>query len=163
LYLACALVFIALSGVALHPLVRGPKSLIQFYKIFLPAFGVYAIAWSTAWFAVGFGPGEWLGSLAGSILLSAMIARGFRTFRSVFKVSLVMFVLHSAGYFLGGQLMRWMVSTMDGDLPGSHNSVFPKLAWGLLYGLGVGAGLGYAFFMFQSDSALTTKTPTVAD
>jgi hypothetical protein len=163
LYLACAFVFIALSGLTLHPLVRGPKSLLQFYKIFLPAFGAYAIAWSAAWFALRFGPGEWLGSLTGSMVLSAMIARGFRTFRSVFKVSSVIFVLHSAGYFLGGQLMRWMMSTMDGGLPGSHNSVFPKLAWGLLYGLGLGAGLGYAFFTFQSKSAVTTKTPTVAD
>jgi hypothetical protein len=36
LYLACAIVFIAFSGLALHPLVRGSGSLVRFYKIFIP-------------------------------------------------------------------------------------------------------------------------------
>ena len=65
LYVACAIVFIALSGLTLHPLVRGPGSLVRFYKIFIPAFAAYAVAWSAAWFAFRFGLGEWLGSLAG--------------------------------------------------------------------------------------------------
>jgi hypothetical protein len=140
LYLACAITFVGLSGLVLHPLVRGPNSLARFYKIFIPAFCVYAIAWSAAWFMLRFGWGEWLGSLAGSVLLAAMIGRGFGTFRSVIKVSMVVFALHSAGYFGGGWIMSW-----------SHIALAAKLGWGLVYGLGLGTGLGYAFFTFQNE------------
>src|SRR5580698_3432440 len=101
LYFVCAITFIVFSGMALHPLVRGPRSLIRFYKIFIPAFAAYAVAWSAAWFAWGFGVGEWLGSLAGSIVLAVMIGWGLGNFRSLVKVSMIMFILHSGGYFLG--------------------------------------------------------------
>jgi hypothetical protein len=151
LYFACAIAFIVFSGMALHPLVRGPRSLVRFYKIFIPAFGAYAVVWSAAWFAWRFGLGEWLGSLAGSIVLAVMIGRGFGNFPSVVKVSAVMFALHSAGYFLGGRIMHWFASSSNGGLRGGHISALAKLCWGALYGLGVGAGLGYAFFTFQNE------------
>ena len=153
LYLACAIVFIALSGLALHPLVRGLESLGRFYKIFVPAFGAYAIAWRAVWFALRFGAGEWLGSLAGSVVLTGMIARGLKSYRSIVKVCVIVFVLHSAGYFLGGRFMQWMAASTAGELKNGHISALAKLCWGLLYGLGVGAGLGYAFFSFQNESA----------
>jgi hypothetical protein len=158
LYLTCALVFIGLSGLVLHPLVRGPGSLMRFYKIFLPAFGAYAVAWSAAWFVSRFGLGEWLGSLAGSVLLAFMIGRGLGHCRSLVKVSIVMFALHSAGYFAGGRLMGWLMSSAHAGLLGGHHFALAQLSWGLLYGLGTGAGLGYAFFTFQIESAPTTKT-----
>lgn len=151
LYLACAIAFITLSGLALHPLVRGPGSLGRFYKIFIPAFGSYAIAWSAVWFAFRFGAGEWLGSLAGSVVLTGMIARGLKSYRSIVKVCVIVFVLHSAGYFFGRRLMQWMAASTAEGLKNGHVSALPKLCWGLLYGLGVGAGLGYAFFSFQSE------------
>jgi hypothetical protein len=159
LYLACAIVFIALSGLVLHPLVRGPGSLGRFYKIFIPAFGAYAIAWSAVWFALRFGTGEWLGSLAGSIVLTGMIGRGLKSYRSIVKVCVIVFVLHSAGYFFVGRLMQWLAVSMAGGLKNGHVSALPKLCWGLLYGLGVGAGLGYAFFTFQNESLCTVKAP----
>jgi hypothetical protein len=163
LYLACAIVFIALSGLALHPLVRGPASLVRFYKIFIPAFAAYAVAWSAAWFAFRFGLGEWLGSLAGSVVLAVMVARGFGNFRPVIRVMVVIFVLHSAGYFLGGKSMLWLTIPAHGGLRGGHISSLAKLSWGLFYGLGVGAGLGYAFFTFQDEPAETAKTVNSKD
>jgi hypothetical protein len=162
-YFACAITFIVFSGMALHPLVRGPRSLVRFYKIFIPAFGAYAVAWSAAWFAWRFGLGEWLGSLAGSIVLAVMIGRGLGNFRSVVKVSIVMFALHSAGYFFGGRLMRWIASSTIGGLRGGHFSALAKLCWGALYGLGVGAGLGYAFFTLQDPFADPANTPSTND
>jgi len=158
LYLTCALVFIASSGLALHPLVRGPGSLMRFYKIFLPAFGAYAVAWSAAWFVLRFGLGEWLGSLAGSVLLALMIGRGLGNCRSLVKVCVVMFALQSAGYFGGGRLMAWLMNPAHGAFLGGHGFALAKLSWGLLYGLGTGAGLGYAFFTFQNEPARTAKT-----
>jgi len=157
LYLACALAFVIFSGLALHPLVRGPSSLARFYKIFIPAFVVYAIVWSAAWFALGFGWGEWLGSMFGSIALAMMIGRGFRTSRSVIKVAVILFALHSAGYFLGGMCMSSLMRMAHGPGAGRNMALMAELAWGLIYGLGLGAGLGYAFFTFQNGLAPKTK------
>jgi hypothetical protein len=163
LYLACAAVFIALSGLALHPLVHGPGSLVRFYKIFIPAFGLYVVAWLAAWFVLRFGPGEWLGSLAGSVVLAVMVGRGLGTSRSLVKVSVVLFVLHSAGYFIGGQSMSRLTGFAEGGQGGGLISVLPKLCWGLFYGLGFGAGLGYAFFTFQEESTPTRGSATPTD
>jgi hypothetical protein len=157
LYLTCALVFVAWSGLVLHPLVRGPGSLMRFYKIFLPAFGAYAVAWSAAWFLLRFGLGEWLGSLAGSFLLALMIGRGLGNCGSLVKVSVVMFVLHSAGYFAGGRLMGWLMKSAHSRSLGVPYFALAQLSWGLLYGLGTGAGLGYAFFTFQIEPSSTGK------
>jgi hypothetical protein len=86
-----------------------------------------------------------------------MIGRGFGNFRPVIKVSVVMFALHSAGYFIGARLMPWLASSAHGGLQGGHISALAKLCCGLLYGLGVGAGLGYAFFTFQNEAGLTDR------
>jgi hypothetical protein len=155
LYLACAVVFLGLSGLLLHPLLRGPGSLIRFYKVFLPAFMAYAVVWCAAWFVGKAGVGEWIGSLAGSLVFTALIGRSLGNLRSWCWAATVMFISHSAGYFLGGKLMYWMIGSGGTDLfagmAKSQISLMAKLGWGLLYGLGFGAGLGYAFFVFQKD------------
>jgi hypothetical protein len=159
LYLACAAVFVGLSGVLLHPLARGPRSLRRFYKIFVPAFGAYAVVWCAAWFAFRFGLGEWLASFLGSLVLSVMIGRGLGNLRPVVKVAPAMFILHSAGYFLGGRLMLAVASlAKHGGQSGLQISNAAKLCWGLAYGLGVGAGLGYAFFTFQTERPSNTPS-----
>lgn len=153
LYIACAVVFLGLSGLLLHPLLRGPGSLIRFYKAFIPAFMAYAVIWSAAWFVGKTGAGEWIGSLAGSLVFTALIGRSLGNLQSWGRVAAVMFVAHSAGYFLGGKLMYWMIGSggaeMFAGLTKSQIGLMAKLGWGLLYGLGFGAGLGYAFFVFQ--------------
>jgi len=54
LYAVCALVFMGLSGIFLHRLIIGPGSLLKFYKLFAPAFALYAIAWTAAWMGLAF-------------------------------------------------------------------------------------------------------------
>ncbi|MBC8001158.1 MAG: hypothetical protein H7X97_01105 [Opitutaceae bacterium] len=157
LYVACAVVFLGLSGLLLHPLLRGPESLIRFYKVFIPAFMAYAVVWSVAWFVGKTGLGEWIGSLAGSLVFTALIGRSLGNLRSWGQVAAVMFIAHSAGYFSGGKLMYWMIgpggAEMFAGMAKAQISLMAKLGWGLLYGLGFGAGLGYGFFVFQK----TTK------
>src|SRR5690348_6542500 len=110
LYAACALVFVCLSGPLLHPLVPAPGSVARFYSAFIPAFVAYAVVWSASWFLLRFGPGEWLGSFLGTAAFAGVIGWRLQCLRSFGKVMLVLFALHSAGYFVGGQLMRWELS-----------------------------------------------------
>jgi hypothetical protein len=149
LYAACALVFLALSGLLLHPLVPGPHSLLRFYQIFIPAFLAYAIVWCAVWFILRFGPGEWLASFLATAAFAGVVTWRFHHPRSFFRIALVLFIANSAGYFLGGQLMRWLfthaASSFFSGLSRPSISLIAKLAWGLLYGLGFGAGIGYAF------------------
>jgi len=137
LFVACLLVFLGASGCVLHRLVRGPRSFFRFYSIFVPAFVAYAVLWCVAWFTLGFGKGEWTASLAGSIAFVAMTALRFGNYRGLAVACVVFFCLHSAGYFLGSEFMRWM--------KGSGG----QLGWGLIYGFGFGAGMGYVFYTFQ--------------
>jgi len=155
LYIACAMVFIGLSGLLLHPLLHGSGSVIRFYKIFVPAFLAYAMVWSAAWFVWKMGAGEWVGSLAGSLVFTALTGWSLGGFRSWAwgRAATVMFVAHSLGYFLGGKLMYWMIGPGGAGwftgITKTQISLIAKLGWGLLYGLGFGAGLGHAFFVFQ--------------
>lgn len=155
LYIGCLIIFLGVSGLLLRSLVLGPNSLGRFYKIFTPAFLAYAMVWSAAWFELHFGAGEWAGSLGGCAVFVALVGRGFGNYRGFAMACLVMFVCHSAGYFLGGKCMGWILSPGGGGggvLSGfskAQLSVAGKLSWGLFYGLGFGAGMGYVFFVFQ--------------
>ena len=155
LYGACALVFLGSSGLFLHPLVRGPGSLLRFYKLFVPAFLAYAITWCAAWFTLRFGLGEWLGSLLGTTAFAATTAWLLKSYRGFTKATILLFVFHSAGYFLGGQMMHWLTGPVGHKLLAQVNkealSIITKLSWGLLYGLGFGAGIGYTFHMLQGE------------
>jgi hypothetical protein len=153
LYGACLLVFLGVSGLLLPPLVVASPRLVRFYLVFIPAFLAYAVVWSGAWFTLHFGLGEWLGSLLGSIAFAAVVGWGFRNFRGFVAACAVLFCFHSAGYFLGGRLMYWLASPDAAHaLPAfskAQLSILAKLAWGLLYGLGFGAGIGFAFCTAQ--------------
>ena len=136
LYAATALVFLGLSGALLAPLLGGPRRIPRFYGLFIPAFVLYSVVWCGGWFALGKGWGEGLGSLWSAFPRS----------------SVVLFVTHSAGYFLGGIAMDWMVHSGVADslgLNGNLGSTLAKLAWGLFYGLGFGLGLGFLFHAVQ--------------
>jgi hypothetical protein len=140
MYAAIAAVFLGLTGALLHPLVGGPRPLVRFTRVFVPAFLAYAGAWCAAWFPLGFGLGEWLGSLAGSAAFALVAGALLGNLRAFPRALTGLFAGHSAGYFAGGPLFYAV-------RPG--HAMLGMLGWGLLYGLGFGAGIGYAFFVFQ--------------
>jgi hypothetical protein len=165
LYAATTAAFFITSGLFLHPLVLGSNPLRRFYRIFIPAFFAYAAIWCAAWFALRFGLGEWLGSFLGSLAFVALVGYGFGNYRRLVKAGLVMFAAHSAGYFLGGKLMHWVAgpegrALLEG-MSKSQISAIAKLSWGLLYGLGFGAGIGFSFWNFQT--RLTTEQKAASE
>ena len=117
--------------------------------------------WCSFWFLLRFGVGEWLGSLAGSFAFVAVTGWRFGNLRPVPGVSVAFFTAHSLGYFAGGKLMQFLTSPtgveLFSSLPKAQLGTVAKLSLGLFYGLGFGAGLGYAFHVFQkSGQAATT-------
>jgi hypothetical protein len=139
MYAACCLVFVALAGPLLHPLVAGPRPLARFYGVFIPAFVVYAVAWCAGYFTCGSGAGEWVASAAGSLAFAAVAALLLGKGRGLLMAALVTFAGHSAGYFAGEKICYQ-----------SHHSMNSELVWGLCYGLGFGLGIGYTFWAAQS-------------
>jgi hypothetical protein len=133
-YAVCAVLFVALGSFLLRPLTR--LSLGKFAAIFTTAFVAYAVAWCAAWFAAKGRVGEWIGSAAGAMAFCVVLAAWFKAWRALALMCLVLFIAHSAGYFAGG----WSFSMLR-----QEHAVVAKLAWGLLHGLGMGAGLGYVF------------------
>jgi hypothetical protein len=101
------------------------------------AFFAYAAGWVIAYFALRTTVGEWLGSLAGSVLMAVVFAVGFGRLSSAPKLSAVLFVSNSLGYFLGSAL-----NNSFGGRPG-------MLLWGVAYGLFFGAGIGAALHLVQ--------------
>ena len=138
LYAVCAVVFVLLGSILLRPLTR--IGLARFSVIFTTAFLAYAIAWCAAWFGAKGRTGEWLGSLAGSIGFCMVLAAWFKNCRALLTSALVLFVANSIGYFAGS----WSYSALRNE----HAAV-AKLAWGFFHGLGMGAGLGFAFYQVQ--------------
>jgi hypothetical protein len=129
-YLAWTALFIVLGGAAFGPLVVDRLSLPKFYLLFAGAFFAYAVGWVGAYFILRGVAGEGMGSLVGSILLALVFAAGFGVTRSILKLSALLFVANSVGYFLGSALNDYF-----GDKPG-------MLLWGAAYGLFLGAGIG---------------------
>lgn len=162
LYVACALVFLGLAGLLLHPLLPGPGSLPRFYAVFLPSFLAYAFVWCAAWFVLRFGLGEWLASLLGTTAFVTITAWRLGSCRGFLKATVVLFALHSAGYFLGGKLMQWVSgptgSALLTGLSRHGISIAAKLSWGLLYGLGFGAGIGYVLHTLQTERGTRIET-----
>jgi hypothetical protein len=152
LYGACTVVFIGLSGLLLHPLVGPPRRILRFYKIFIPAFFVYAAVWSLCWFKWRFGVGEWLASFFGCAAFAIVLAIAFKNSRLLALAIVILFALHSAGYFAGDWFYKWTSASNGRDalhLSKSAASLIAKLGWGICYGLGFGAGIGAAFHLLQ--------------
>jgi len=151
-YAVCAVVFVMLGSILLRPLTQ--IRLARFSAIFTTAFLAYAIAWCAAWFGVGRRPGEWLGSLAGSVAFCVVLAAWFKSWQAFLISSLVLFIAHSAGYFAGS----WSYFQLRRE-----HGVIAALAWGFFYGLGMGAGLGFAFYQLQrvtrSEAVKTEAVP----
>ena len=137
-YLAWTVLFILLGGGILGTLVSGRWRLPRFFLLFGVVFLAYAIGWTGAYFSLRGKWGEWAGSVIGSMLLGSLLAAGFGALGSAVKLSLVLFVANSAGYFLGSAL---------NDFIGGSSGM---LLWGLLYGVFLGSGLGAAIHLAQT-------------
>ena len=136
-YLAWTALFILLGGAGLGTLAGGRWRLPKFYLLFGAAFFAYAVGWVGAYFVLRGAAGEWVGSLAGSVLMGVVFAAGFGAWRAALNLSAVLFVANSAGYFVGSAL---------NDTVGGRAGM---LLWGAAYGLGLGAGLGAVLHLAQ--------------
>ncbi|MDQ3806021.1 MAG: hypothetical protein M3416_19595 [Acidobacteriota bacterium] len=140
-YLAWTVLFILLGGAALGPLAGGRWRPPKFFLLFGLAFFAYAVGWVGAYFVLRGAAGEWVGSIAGSLLMGLVLAAGFGVARSAPKLAAVLFVANSTGYFLGSALNDYV-----GGAAG-------MLLWGGVYGLCLGSGLGAALHLAQSRRA----------
>jgi hypothetical protein len=136
-YLAWTVLFILLGGAVLGSIVAGRWRLPKFYLLYGLAFFVYAVGWVAAYFALRGTAGEWIGSLAGSILMALVFAAGFNKVNATPKFSLILFLANSLGYFLGSALNN------------SIGAPTGMLLWGVAYGLFLGAGIGAVLHFSQ--------------
>ena len=142
-YIAWIVLFILLSGMVFGSLVVVDRwRLPKFYLLWAVAFFAYAAAWMIAYFTLGRTTGELIGALAGSVFMAVVLAAGFRTFRSTVKLSAVLFVSNTLGYFLGAALFD------------SLSEPTGMLLFGVVYGLFFGAGIGAALHLVQSNENL---------
>src|SRR5215211_2929383 len=86
-YLTWTVLFILLSGAVFGSLVVVRWRLPRFYFLFGVAFFAYAAGWVIAYFILRNAAGEWLGSLAGSVLMAVVFAAGFGRLSSARKLS----------------------------------------------------------------------------
>lgn len=154
-YAACAVVFIGLSGLLLHRLIIGPGSLSRFYKLFGMAFAVYAVAWMAGWMTLRGDIGGVVGLLAGTALMGGCLGWAFEARSVVFPVIVVLFLANALGYFGGGWIegafsRMPVVSIAGAALAKSTQGMIARLLWGVSFGLGMGAGLGAAFYLCQN-------------
>ncbi|MCW8132376.1 MAG: hypothetical protein KIS92_18660 [Planctomycetota bacterium] len=141
MYAACAAVFLALSGPAMHGLIAGPGALWRFYALFGIGFTLNAIAWTACWMLLRGHTGSLAGLLLGNALMGVVFALAFGVPRQAWKTVLILFAANAAGYFIGGFTEAWLWKT---------NKVLAMLSWGVCYGLGLGAGLGAALYVCQA-------------
>jgi hypothetical protein len=132
------LLFIGFGGLALKPLVVQPRAKRAFWRWFSLAFIAYAAGWMASYFTLRGAAGEWLGSLVGSATLGLVLAVVFGARNRYARISLELFVAHSAGYFLG----EWLHHSLHGKIG--------MLLWGVCYGLGFGLGLARALYFAQT-------------
>lgn len=145
LYLVCALAFIVTSGLLLHRLLAGPRSLPRFYKLFGVSFLAYSVAWIAGWLALRGHPGSWSGLAAGALAMATITAGAFGTWRLLPLLFLFLFLPVAGGYFLGG--------VVEGKLMASATSLLGRqmamMSWGLFFGIGFGTALGLAYHFSQ--------------
>jgi hypothetical protein len=136
-YVVWTLLFIFLGGTLLSPIVIGPDRWRRFQLLFGTAFILYAVGWVSSYFILRGVIGEWVGSIAGSILMALIISLAFGVINTFFTQAAVLFIANSAGYFLGG-LLYYSIRGKSG-----------MLLWGVIYGLCLGAGLGLSLYLAQ--------------
>lgn len=150
MYVACAVVFIGTAGLVMHQLIIGPGSLSRFYLLFTPAFGVYSVTWIVGWMVLRGHLGGIVGLLAGTALMGVMFALAFDAWSETLKVIVALFVLNTAGYFFGGVVEGALLHMEGLPVSGAAQAIIAKSSWGVFYGAGLGAGLGWAFYLCQA-------------
>lgn len=160
MYVACALVFIGTAGLVMHRLIIGPGSLSRFYLLFTPAFAVYSVAWIVGWMTLRGHLGGVVGLLAGTALMGWMIARAFEATGQTLTVIAALFVLNSAGYFFGGVVEGALLHREGLPVSDLTQAMIAKSSWGVFYGAGLGAGLGWAFYLCQAKARAYLGTDT---
>ena len=154
-YTGWTVLFILTGAAALKPLRFPNVSRAAFYVTFGVAFLLYAVGWSAAYFLLGGGAvlfgglSEWAASLAGSILMGLTIAIGLGAVSVAPRLIAILFVANSAGYFLGGAVFYKMHSRTG------------MVAWGAIFGLFLGAGLGATLFIAQDSTFLGSHASCV--
>lgn len=146
LYASCALVLIGGGGAVLGRLVIGPARSMRFYGLFALAFFLYAGVWIGSYFSLRNKSGEYLASLLGPAILGMTLANAFGAPGAVRKAVIVLIASHAFGYFAG--------SFLHTTFAGAGG----QLLWGAAYGLGLGAGLGFALHVCQGPVRERLKT-----
>jgi hypothetical protein len=106
--------------------------------------------WTAAWFALPDKRGEWIGAAAGCLVFAWIAMKMLGSTRGWLIAALALFVLHTAGYFAGDWSMYDVFvpkarAAGKGTPDFQHYMTLAKLSWGLFYGLGFGAGIGWVF------------------
>jgi hypothetical protein len=157
MYSLCLIFFVVLSGPLLGGLMQGRGGIGKFYAVFWIAFGAYAAVWCAFWFAVPVAFRDYYGLGLGCAVFALISAWMLGGLRGWWLGALFLIALHGLGYWLGGQAYASMRPLESLELPGglmlnrSQCVLVAKLAWGLFYGIGFGAGMGSVFYFSQKN------------
>jgi hypothetical protein len=147
LYGVCLGAFLLGALCLLPPLLPGNQRLRRTALGIIPAYTLYAVVWCSCWFALGGKLGEWIGAILGGTIFVVICAWRFGRPSQLLFTCLLFVVTHALGYFAGEFAMAWCQTQ-------AWPKSFGMWAWGLCYGVGFGAGLGYVVAVCQR-----TKTP----
>ncbi|HTI71764.1 MAG TPA: hypothetical protein VMF06_17445 [Candidatus Limnocylindria bacterium] len=155
MYIACALVFIVLSGLLLHRLIIGPGSLSRFYKLFGIAFTAYSAAWIGIYIPLGGDAGGSYGLLAGTMVMGGLFSLAFGAPSAAAPSIAALFLFNCLGYFGGGWVEgvighNTALSIAGHTLSKANRMTLAMLSWGVCYGAGLGLGLSLSFYFCQA-------------
>ena len=106
--------------------------------------------------------GSIVGLLAGAAVMGAILALGFAARGVWWKIIVILFLANAVGYFIGEWAHNFIPTLKEGNalgltLENSTRAMLSKAAWGFFYGLGFGAGIGFAFYLCQKDARRLLK------
>lgn len=162
-FAGCLVFFVLFTEIFMVKLVNEPNACAKFNRSFIPAFVTYAVVWSVCWFAIQWKWREWLGSALGCAAFAAILGWRLGARSGFAQAIVVLIVTHTIGYYLGGKVFYMARNPPEFLATWSRQDVWTlaKLMWGLFYGLGFGAGIGYVFHVFQRPNVSATPSASV--